>query len=60
MRVGQPKLFERVKRSLVVTPTYLQCQVNLGAEDYGLKELRIFKSEKVQQPSFYCDAFLYA
>jgi hypothetical protein len=40
--------------------TYLQWQVNLGAEDYGLKEWRIFKSEKVQQPSFYCDAFLYA
>jgi hypothetical protein len=45
---------------LMLAPTYLQWQVNLGAEDYGLKEWRIFKSEKVQQPSFYCDAFLYA
>jgi hypothetical protein len=36
MKIGQPKVLERVKRRLVVTPTSLQLKIVLIGEDYGL------------------------
>jgi hypothetical protein len=37
MKIVQPKLFEKVKRRLVVTPTSPQLKIVLIGDDYGLK-----------------------
>jgi hypothetical protein len=35
MKIGQPKLSERAKRRLVVTPTSLRSTATFNVDDYG-------------------------
>jgi hypothetical protein len=58
------KLFSRGRktgdRRVRITPIKSNDYPFSEVGDFRLKEWIIFKSEKVQCPSFYCDAFLYA
>jgi hypothetical protein len=49
MKIGQPKLFERVKRRLVVTPTNACASVIPKSKDYGSKvSIKEFYNLRIQ------------